>query len=648
MMRLREPGMSEPTSRATATSVLAGACLILLIAILHTRVYDQRNYREDEINTVHAALMMNPSQIVRWMAGDVHPPGWRLAADFWVDAFGKAEALTRWSSQLINLLTFALVFQLGCHLRDRRTGIYALALLGVYGFASNGMYEFRPYSALAALVTGLHLVYFRWLARQRPRQMVVYVALGITAIYTHFFVIFVFAAHALCLPLFQPYARKKFLDSALMWLAIALAFSVWMLPLLGVIRGAFAGGYYNQPLETLLQLARFEPAAIGAFLLLLSPFMLRARFTGTAGSGLRFRGQIHWLYPAALLICTVGTALLVDQFYGVLNARGLNTIVMLVALLMALGLSALPKEAALILLGLLCLHAPRHIAAETTNGPYREIVAAMEPTFENDSLLITEFDWAWRWLLPAAYFLMDFTPDAMDKARMFHLVEKPDRAHPPTYPDELANVIQDYNAESFAASLPTHEQLWLLRQGGGNRFGAPLEDWLRQNYALLNRHVWDENYPTDYELRQYQRAPDSRQLTLVAGENMQLHHWTLLDSVDAAACQSITLESWWQATRVDTMPLTLTVILADSDGDGQMAIRNSVPADRFTTEWIPRALYRDRSALDIPCDIAEGEYPLLLGMKESVSGASLPLRYPDGSGIGDLYYLTTLRIRQSR
>ena len=102
--------------------IMLAALLILLISLLHAQVYGQRNYREDEINTVHAALRMTPAEITRWMAGDVHPPGWRLLADLWLDAFGVDEALARWSSKLINLLTFALVFQLGCQLLDGRAG----------------------------------------------------------------------------------------------------------------------------------------------------------------------------------------------------------------------------------------------------------------------------------------------------------------------------------------------------------------------------------------------------------------------------------------------------------------------------------------------------------------------------------------------
>ena len=184
------------------------------------------------------------------MAGDVHPPGWRLFADFWVDSFGTAEGVTRWSSKLMNLLTFALVFQLGKQLCDRRLALYAVALLGVYGFASNGAFELRPYSMLVAITTALHLVYYRWLVKPAPKVMVVYVALGMAAIYTHFFALFIFAAHAVFLLVFRRFNRKAYLDTFLMWFFVALSFSVWLLPVLAsrsrplcrrLLRGWFGG-----------------------------------------------------------------------------------------------------------------------------------------------------------------------------------------------------------------------------------------------------------------------------------------------------------------------------------------------------------------------------------------------------------------------
>ena len=621
------------------------ALFILLITVMHTSVYGNRNYREDEINSIHAALIMTPAGIVEWMAGDVHPPGWRLFADFWVDSFGTTEAVTRWSSKLINLLTFALVFQLGAHLLDRRLAIYAVALLGVYGFASNGMYELRPYSMLVAMVSSLHLVYYRWMVKPTPKLMVVYVALGIAAIYTHFFAVFVFAAHAALLILFRRFQRKFYQDTILMWVFIALSFSVWLLPLLSVILGPFSGGYYTGGLSELYQSVHFRPEVIFGFLLLSSLFASRLPPRQEQPSTVsNLRWQRHWplLYPLGLLLATMLIALAVNSVYGILNARGLQTIVMLIALLMALGLRTLPGQAGIILLALLFFQAPQNIAVQPSNAPYRQMVDSMTPTYQHDSLLLTEFDFAWRWLTPTAYFMMDFTPDRMAKSRMYHVIGAADQAHPPTYPDELENIYRSFDGASFDGQLPAHQQLWLLREGGGNRWGAAVQGWLDQNYALALSVSWDTPYVTSYELSEYLRAPEIESPVLVAGESMELHTWSLLDSVEVQPCQVISVESWWQLASADNTPYTLSIILADSDGDGQPAITNVVPANVFTSDWKARKYYREQTQLEIPCNLGTGSYDLLLSVKETISGDDLDLRHPDGNMIGDVFYLTTL------
>ena len=96
---------------------------------------------------------------------------------------------------------------------------------------------------------------------------------------------------------------------------------------------------------------------------------------------------------------------------------------------------------------------------QPTNAPYRDFVQTMSPNYQFDSVVVTEFDWAWRWLLPAAYYFMDFTPDKMSKERQFHLVEAGDSAHPPNYPDELVNVFKTFEPAAFGSKLPAHEQL---------------------------------------------------------------------------------------------------------------------------------------------------------------------------------------------
>lgn len=620
--------------------------LILIIMLLHSHSYGGRNYREDEIDSVHAAMLLSPAGIVQWQARDVHPPGWRLLADWWVDHFGGAESVTRWSSKLINLLTYALLYQLGLHIGDRRTAFYAVAILGVYGFAGSGLAELRPYAMLVMLAAGLHLVYYRWLHRPTPRLMLVYVALGIAAIYTHFFAFFIFPTHALFLFVFRRFERKVWLDSLLMWGFIALSFSAWLLPFLYVILGPFAGGIYyaTSSLQKLYQQVKFRPEIIFGFLLLMSLFTpplanaMIGRYPG-------LRRRRHWtlLYPLFLLLATLIIAFLANALVESLTDRNLQMVVMLVALLMALGLRRLPGPAAAILLILLYLQAPQNIAVPTSNGPYREIVQNMEQTYQTDSLLITEFSWPFQWLLPASYYLMDFTPDKMLKTRMFHLIDRDARFPPPSFPDKLTNVRRSFDQADFD-TLPNHQQLWLLRQGGGNQHSESLQAWLHANYALLSSETWDQPFPTAYRLSEYRRAP-AYDFAIHVGDALRLHSWSLLDSVEAQACQFIAIESWWQIARPTATPYTLTLILADDDGDGQEnSVDDTAPADQFTSEWQPGRYYLDQTELQIPCDIDAGSYDLLMAMKETLSGAPLSFGYPDGGIIGREYYLTTLTV----
>ena len=228
---------------------------------------------------------------------------------------------------------------------------------------------------------------------------------------------------------------------------------------------------------------------------------------------------------------------------------------------------------------------------------------------------------------------------------MYHIVGSNDSAHPPTYPDALQNVQRTFAASAFDAGLPAHQQLWLLRQGDGNRFGAAIQAWLDGNYAHIRSSAWGEPYETAYALSEYARAPASRETILRAGDHLRLSAWSLLPDVNVAPCAAVTLESWWQLAQADKTPYTLSIILADSDGDGQLAITNAVPANVFTSDWRPDKFYRDRSALQVPCDDIEGgSYDLLLAIKQTISGDDLPLSAGDGSPIGDVFYLTTLHV----
>lgn len=145
----------------------------------------------------------------------------------------------------------------------------------------------------------------------------------------------------------------------------------------------------------------------------------------------------------------------------------------------------------------------------------------------------------------------------------------------------------------------------------------------------------------------FSHLPDGEEPGIRIGDIFSLHSWTLLDSVEARPCQAVTVESWWSIEEPDAIPHSLLLILADSDGDGQLALVEKPPADRFTTKWRAGVYYRDQTSITIPCTLAAGNYPLLFGMKETMSGASLPFHASDGSSFGTLFYLTTIQIADS-
>ncbi len=449
--------------------------------------------------------------------------------------------------------------------------------------------------------------------------------------------------------MFTRYDRKLWLNSLLMWAFIGLSFLGWLLPFLQAILIVMPGGiYYAIPpgwtgILLFYSQSRFQPELLYQLLMLLSPFAPTvARRFPVDSRRLRFSPRVTTLYIPALLLSALLIAYAANWVVSSFSLRNVVMFAPLIAVCMALGLRMLPTKAAMLIVLLLILHAPQNLRVQVENAPYRDFVQTMAPTYQNDSVVVTEFNGAWRWLLPAAYYFIDFTPDKMSKYRQFHLVEPRDSAHPPNYPDELVNIFKTFEAADFAGRLPAHEQLWHLTQGGGNALGTDFADWLNQHYALIRTQAWDEPYVTDYALSEYARVPDNQGPLLRAGEQLNLYAWTLEGSVEVAACQSLTVESWWRISAEVDESYSLSVILAD--GDGQRAIQNSIPADVFTTEWMTGRFYRDRTSLQMPCDLEEGRYNLLLAAKETLSGAALPLRYPDGSAIGNEVYLTTLQV----
>ena len=219
--------------------------------------------------------------------------------------------------------------------------------------------------------------------------------------------------------------------------------------------------------------------------------------------------------------------------------------------------------------------------------------------------------------------------------------------------DDWRSALRDLQRDGFRylvfhRHVPTaYSKFEVLPEWINTHFIMPEPFYEDDKVTIYDIAMWDGPFPASRDEFSYTYFPGTSDLDLHVGDSIILHNWSLLDANDVEPCQSVRIESWWQLLTEDDTPYTLKLVLASEIADRQLAAVDKVPADRFTTEWKPNRYYRDRTTLEIPCELGTGQYPLLLGMKESMTGESLEISYPDGNTIGTLYYLTTLYVQNN-
>ena len=122
---------------------------------------------------------------------------------------------------------------------------------------------------------------------------------------------------------------------------------------------------------------------------------------------------------------------------------------------------------------------------------------------------------------------------------------------------------------------------------------------------------------------------------------VDLQAWTLDNDVRLQPCASITVESWWQIGRSLDEDYSMTLVIADQNGQG--VVRTDGPIAGVTSKrWQVGQHYLDKRSLTVPCDMPPGEYPLLIGLYQPYGVIPVPVSLPTGAPLGDLLYLTTL------
>ena len=167
-------------TQVAAVLILLGVCALGLSQITRDSLWD------DEAWSVWAAGAPRLSVVLERVQADVHPPLYFLLLHGWMRVTGDSVLALRLPSLWMGLIALAGTFAVGARLFDRRTGLWAMLLLGAAGFLLYYTREARMYTLLLALATLSTYACLVWLKRPTLWRAVIYAVSMAAMLYTHY------------------------------------------------------------------------------------------------------------------------------------------------------------------------------------------------------------------------------------------------------------------------------------------------------------------------------------------------------------------------------------------------------------------------------------------------------------------------------
>lgn len=265
---------------------------------------------------------------------------------------------------------------------------------------------------------------------------------------------------------------------------------------------------------------------------------------------------------------------------------------------------------------------------------HMEPVSILPPAlFQDSSAVVLIASQAWH-----NVHIRDWLLAGVDESHITHVlpVGAPDTA------DVLALPLPPSPIEHSPSWDREARQVWVVRViGSTTQWDAVDTALATEGYTGIYRDVL--NTPIALEIRGYERLESMPGVRFHVGDSVTFEGWRLDGSVDMQPCDTLTMDSLWRASEVLPSKLAITLVLADERGIG--VVRNDGPIAGIQSAQIaPAQLYLDRRALQVPCDLAPGNYPLLIGLYNYDTAESLPVTTAQGAPSSNLMYLTTLRI----
>lgn len=180
-------------------------------------------------------------EIIKIIARDTSPPLYNITEHLWFSVFGNSEVAIRSLSFLYFLIAVFFTYKIGTLLWDRRTGLLAGILTFLNPFFFIYAFEGRMYSILAAGVAASMYFFLK-------RNWIGYVLATTAALYSHHFAVFaVFVQGLWFLKEFLFGKRKLAISMFKAFIAVALPYSPWLIPLYSQTRMVGGGFWLGTP-----------------------------------------------------------------------------------------------------------------------------------------------------------------------------------------------------------------------------------------------------------------------------------------------------------------------------------------------------------------------------------------------------------------
>lgn len=477
------PEPSAAPSRVLPIVLLAAVLLTALL--LRLRALGAESLWLDEATSLFLARMNIPT-LIAWTAHDIHPPLYYILLHGW-RVFGESEFALRSLSAIAGVLAVGGVYLLGRTLFGQMTALLAALLLAVSPLHLWYSQEARMY----ALVTGLSL-FASWhlvmaLRAGRRRHWIGYAFWITLALYTHYYTFFVILFHWaavaswLVVAVDAPAKRTPLLRDWLVAQGAAFAlFLPWAPTLIRQVTGG-GGAWVAQavgipslralPETLLLYVVGTTHSAVPALwrrtaYAFHGLAILAALRSGVPTSN---RKRLDWgvLFCLLYLLVPLGSAWAISQIKPLFATRYLLPFLPPFLLLVAYGISALPRRALRAFLMLLVVVIPLLVSlqmqATDQNVNWREIASDVVSRAASGDVAIFEPGWYSK---PFNYY-------AHDQIAVF------DTLPIPIEPESLD--------QELSAVLTQHRRAWLIWRSGhyGDRSGS-VQQYFDRRYALLD------------------------------------------------------------------------------------------------------------------------------------------------------------------